>query len=63
MVSIPVAPKKFLTLPLGEIKPAGWLQDQVTGTLSMISATGVTNIGQLMVQTNGLAGHEHDFYH
>ncbi|KAJ6491750.1 hypothetical protein C8R47DRAFT_1214544 [Mycena vitilis] len=39
-----LAPKKFLTLPLGQIRPTGWLFDQ------------------LMVQTNGLAGHEHEFY-
>ncbi|KAI0351383.1 hypothetical protein OH77DRAFT_951052 [Trametes cingulata] len=39
-----LAPKKFLSIPLGKVKPAGWLHDQ------------------LMVQTNGLAGHEHDFY-
>ncbi|KAJ6612793.1 hypothetical protein B0H10DRAFT_2177315 [Mycena sp. CBHHK59/15] len=39
-----LAPKKFLSVPLGAIKPAGWLHDQ------------------LMVQTNGLAGHEHEFY-
>ncbi|KAI0033630.1 hypothetical protein K488DRAFT_47261, partial [Vararia minispora EC-137] len=39
-----VAPMKFLTMPLGEIRPSGWLYDQ------------------LMVQTNGLAGHQHDFY-
>ncbi|KAJ7503065.1 hypothetical protein B0H11DRAFT_1987655 [Mycena galericulata] len=39
-----LVPKKFLTLPLGQIRPAGWLYDQ------------------LMVQTNGLAGHEHEFY-
>ncbi|SJL16344.1 uncharacterized protein ARMOST_19865 [Armillaria ostoyae] len=36
--------KKFLTLPLGEIRPAGWLYDQ------------------LVVQTNGVAGHMHEFY-
>ncbi|KAI0825775.1 hypothetical protein BC629DRAFT_1586645 [Irpex lacteus] len=39
-----LAPKKFLSLPLGAVKPSGWLYDQV------------------MVQVNGLAGHEHDFY-
>ncbi|TFY77273.1 hypothetical protein EWM64_g6740 [Hericium alpestre] len=39
-----LAPKKFLSLPLGAITPTGWLHDQ------------------LMVQTNGLAGHEHEFY-
>ncbi|KAJ7701985.1 hypothetical protein B0H16DRAFT_750843 [Mycena metata] len=39
-----LAPKKFLTIPLGQIRPTGWLYDQ------------------LMVQTNGLAGHEHEFY-
>ncbi|KIK63553.1 hypothetical protein GYMLUDRAFT_40596 [Collybiopsis luxurians FD-317 M1] len=39
-----LSPKKFLTLPLGDIKPAGWLHDQ------------------LQVQTDGLAGHMHEFY-
>ncbi|KAF5384254.1 hypothetical protein D9615_003331 [Tricholomella constricta] len=39
-----LAPKKFLTVPLGNVKPAGWLMDQ------------------LIVQTNGLAGHLHEFY-
>ncbi|KAJ7291155.1 hypothetical protein C8J57DRAFT_1271530 [Mycena rebaudengoi] len=40
-----LAPKKFLTVPLGAIRPTGWLRDQLT------------------VQTNGLAGHLHEFYH
>ncbi|KAF7762202.1 CAZyme family GH146 [Agaricus bisporus var. burnettii] len=40
-----LAPKKFLPLPLGQVRPRGWLSDQ------------------LVVQTNGLAGHEHEFYH
>ncbi|KAF5343072.1 hypothetical protein D9758_011159 [Tetrapyrgos nigripes] len=40
-----LAPKQFLTLPLGQVRPSGWLFDQ------------------LMLQTNGLAGHEHEFYH
>ncbi|KAI0794110.1 hypothetical protein C8Q74DRAFT_1194135 [Fomes fomentarius] len=40
-----LAPKKFLNLPLGTVRPDGWLHDQ------------------LIVQTNGLAGHEHEFYH
>nr|GAT56206.1 predicted protein [Mycena chlorophos] len=39
-----LAPKKYHTIPLGKIRPAGWLQDQ------------------LQVQTDGLAGHEHEFY-
>ncbi|KAE9405566.1 hypothetical protein BT96DRAFT_934810 [Gymnopus androsaceus JB14] len=39
-----LAPKQYLSLALGSIKPTGWLYDQ------------------LMVQTNGLAGHEHEFY-
>ncbi|KIJ65204.1 hypothetical protein HYDPIDRAFT_88757 [Hydnomerulius pinastri MD-312] len=39
-----VAPMTFKHLPLGQIRPAGWLWDQ------------------LIVQTNGLAGHQHDFY-
>ncbi|KAJ3722727.1 hypothetical protein DFJ43DRAFT_1133814 [Lentinula guzmanii] len=39
-----LAPKQYLSLPLGSIRPTGWLYDQ------------------LMVQTNGLAGHEHEFY-
>ncbi|KAK7433992.1 hypothetical protein VKT23_020456 [Stygiomarasmius scandens] len=43
--SVVIVPKQFLTLPLGQVRPSGWLFDQ------------------LMVQTNGLAGHEHEFYH
>ncbi|KAK7057653.1 phosphoribosyltransferase-like protein [Favolaschia claudopus] len=39
-----VVPKRFLSLPLSQIRPTGWLFDQ------------------LMVQMNGLAGHEHEFY-
>ncbi|KAJ3784162.1 hypothetical protein GGU10DRAFT_377002 [Lentinula aff. detonsa] len=39
-----LAPRKFLTLPLGDVKPAGWLYDQ------------------LQVQTDGVAGHMHEFY-
>ncbi|KIY73670.1 hypothetical protein CYLTODRAFT_416702 [Cylindrobasidium torrendii FP15055 ss-10] len=37
-------PKKYTTLPLGQIMPAGWLSDQ------------------LDIQTNGMAGHLHEFY-
>ncbi|KAF5391810.1 hypothetical protein D9757_001851 [Collybiopsis confluens] len=40
--TLQLAPKMFWTLPLGDIKPTGWLHDQV--------------------QTNGLAGHLHEFY-
>ncbi|KAL0946134.1 hypothetical protein HGRIS_012399 [Hohenbuehelia grisea] len=40
-----LAPKKFLSLPLGQVRSAGWLTDQLT------------------IQINGLAGHEHEFYH
>ncbi|KAG7094358.1 hypothetical protein E1B28_007958 [Marasmius oreades] len=39
-----LAPKKYITLPLGAILPSGWLRDQ------------------LILQNNGLAGHEHEFY-
>ncbi|KAJ7189546.1 hypothetical protein GGX14DRAFT_547061 [Mycena pura] len=41
---VTLAPKKFDTIPLGQIHPAGWLANQ------------------LRVQTEGLAGHEHEFY-
>ncbi|KAJ3491366.1 hypothetical protein NLI96_g750 [Meripilus lineatus] len=40
-----LAPKKFLSLPLGAVQASGWIHDQ------------------LVVQANGLAGHEHNFYH
>ncbi|EIW84902.1 hypothetical protein CONPUDRAFT_117150 [Coniophora puteana RWD-64-598 SS2] len=40
----PLAPKAYNYLPLGAVKPAGWLHDQV------------------MVQTNGLAGQQSQFY-
>ncbi|KAK7062692.1 hypothetical protein VNI00_000180 [Paramarasmius palmivorus] len=43
-VTAKLAPKAFLTLPLGTVKPAGWLHDQ------------------LQVQTDGIAGHMHEFY-
>ncbi|KAF5353734.1 hypothetical protein D9758_008623 [Tetrapyrgos nigripes] len=39
-----LAPKKFEALPLGNVRPTGWLLDQ------------------LQVQTNGVAGHMHEFY-
>ncbi|KAJ8083021.1 hypothetical protein PM082_008883 [Marasmius tenuissimus] len=39
-----LAPKKYLSLPLGQILPSGWLRDQI------------------VLQNNGLAGHEHEFY-
>ncbi|KAK7453926.1 hypothetical protein VKT23_011439 [Stygiomarasmius scandens] len=39
-----LAPKRFETLPLGNVRPAGWLYDQ------------------LQVQTDGVAGHMHEFY-
>lgn len=54
-----VAPKTYPSLPLGAIKPTGWLHDQVSFHLP---ATLVDSSAKLMVQTNGLAGHEHDFY-
>lgn len=44
VASATLAPKVFNYLPLGQIKPTGWLYDQ------------------LMVQTNGLAGNEMNFY-
>ncbi|ESK92519.1 hypothetical protein Moror_4441 [Moniliophthora roreri MCA 2997] len=43
-VKAKLAPKAFLTLPLGTVRPAGWLYDQ------------------LQVQTDGVAGHMHEFY-
>ncbi|KAL0581263.1 hypothetical protein V5O48_000746 [Marasmius crinis-equi] len=39
-----LSPKVYETLPLGNIRPSGWLYDQ------------------LQVQTDGLAGHMHEFY-
>lgn len=62
--AITVAPKKFLNLPLGQVKPAGWLHDQVYRILLRIGLPFLMSYDylQLMVQTNGLAGHEHDFY-
>lgn len=29
LINRAVAPKKFLTIPLGKVRPAGWLMDQV----------------------------------
>ncbi|KAJ3821652.1 hypothetical protein F5880DRAFT_1721306 [Lentinula raphanica] len=43
-VAAELAPKRFSTLPLGDIKPTGWLHDQ------------------LQLQTDGVAGHMHEFY-
>ncbi|KAL1665130.1 hypothetical protein GGF50DRAFT_126653 [Schizophyllum commune] len=39
-----LAPLQYTTIPLGSVKPKGWIYDQ------------------LIVQMNGLAGHEHEFY-
>jgi hypothetical protein len=56
-----VVPKKFLTLPLGQVMPNGWIRDQVSYRLSVhIQRDNIFT--QLNVQTNGLAGHLHDFY-
>ncbi|KAL1745754.1 hypothetical protein HDZ31DRAFT_81727 [Schizophyllum fasciatum] len=39
-----LAPLQYKTIPLGYVRPRGWIHDQ------------------LVVQMNGLAGHEHEFY-
>lgn len=57
-----VAPKKFLSLPLGATKASGWLHDQVQ-TFPLSRELRSSMCPQLLVQANGLAGNEHDFYH
>ncbi|EEB92535.1 hypothetical protein MPER_08940 [Moniliophthora perniciosa FA553] len=54
-----VLPKKYDTIPLGNVRPSGWLADQIS--LRMTS-TVVLTLDKLNVQMNGLGGHEHEFY-